>query len=323
MAGLEQYESWQSTDREAGLALEIESSCAPLGQRITGVDLSKPLDDTTFAEIEAAWNRYGVIVLPGQELTPEQQIAFSLRFGEQEQYLLGEFLLPGHKEIFVVSNIIENGKPVGMADAGRTWHSDMAVIEAPPRGSILYALEVPRDLDGTARGDTWFASSQAAYDALPQATKDRIDGLKGIFSYDHYIQVKADRLAAGNATAASTNAHGARKSQYPDRAHPLVRVHPITGRRCLYMAEDLMSGIVGLEQGEAMHLLADLWAHLTQPQFVYRHVWNEGDLVIWDNCSSVHRATGDYGPHQYRRMHRTTLKGTVPVGPELRQHAAE
>jgi taurine dioxygenase len=305
------------------MPLQIEGKGAPLGHHILGVDIAAGLDDRTFNEIEAAWDKYGVVVIPGQKLTPEQQIAFSKRFGEQEQYLLGEFLLPGHPEIFVVSNVVENGKPIGMADAGRTWHSDMTVIAAPPRGSILYALEVPRDADGTARGDTFFASSQAAYDALPAATKNRIDGLKAVFSYNHYIKIREQRAITGTGTSNSAKVHATQKDAYPDRQHPLVRVHPRTGRKCLYLAEELVSGIVGMDDSEAQKLLTDLWAHMTRPEFVYRHVWNEGDLVIWDNCSAVHRATGDYGPAQRRRMHRTTLKGTVPVGPAMRQHAAE
>ena len=304
------------------MALQLRKSGAPLGHAILGVDLSRALDDATFAEIEQLWDEYGVIVLKDQKITPDQQIAFSQRFGEQEPYMLGEFLLPNHPEIFVVSNIIENGKPIGMADAGRTWHSDLSVLPRPPRGSILYALEVPRDDAGEPLGDTWFASTQAAYDALSDSMKRRIEGLKIIASYDYYIQRRIDRAASKAGEAGTAAAHAAQKNRYPDIEHPLVRVHPRTGRRCLYLSEELVRGIPGLPDSEAHDLLAELMAHATQPQFTYRHRWSEGDMVLWDNCSSLHRATGDFTPAQRRRMHRTTLRGTAPVGPAQSAAAA-
>ncbi|GAA4323936.1 TauD/TfdA family dioxygenase [Pigmentiphaga soli] len=297
------------------MKLDIEYAQAPLGHKIHGVDVAH-LDDDQFRQIEDLWNRHGVVVIAGQKLSPDEHIAFTRRFGDLEKFVIDAYNLPGKPEIFVVSNIIENGKPIGMADAGRMWHSDMCFTPVPPRGSFLYALEVPM-LNGQPLGDTYFASTAAAYDALPEATRRRIDGLRAVNSFSARVAVAAERAEkAGNvdpATIAHMKAERDKtKAEVPDVEHPLVRTHPITGRKCLYVSDLITSDIVGMPAEEGRALLKTLLEHVTRPQFVYRHRWQVGDLVMWDNCSSMHQAVGDFQLPLRRRMHRTTLKGTPP-----------
>jgi taurine dioxygenase len=284
----------------------IAFASAPLGHHLMGVDIAAGVSDPQFAGIEAAFNRYGVIALRNQRITPEQHIAFSRRFGPTERYGIASYLLPGHPEIFVVSNIVEDGKPIGMADAGRAWHSDMCYVPNPPRCSLLYALEVPRDGRGEPLGDTCFASTQTAYDALPEDMKRRLDGLTVRNSYAASVERK-QKLKRDHVGEFSQEERQKARDKFPDVLHPLVRAHPITGRQCLYLSEGLSAGIEGLSETDSAALMAELLAHMTKPEFVYRHRWCEGDLLLWDNCSSIHLATCDFTPEQRRRMHRTTI----------------
>lgn len=291
-------------------SIQIRRVDAPLGHHVLNADLNR-LDDATFEQIEDAFNRYGVIVIEGQTLSPEAQLAFTRRLGKEIRYPIPDFQLPGFPDIFVVSNVIENGKPVGMADAGRLWHTDMMFTEAPPRCSLLYALEVPTR-DGVPLGDTLFASTAAAYDALPDATKDRIDDLRTINSYRRYAERRHREEAQSKPETTGQAVRNKNQDVHPDIVHPLVRTHPITGRRCLYIADGTTVEIVGWSQADSDALIAQLLAHMTRPEFIYRHRWQVGDVVIWDNCSAIHQALGDYELPERRRMHRTTVEGTRP-----------
>jgi taurine dioxygenase len=210
---------------------------------------------------------------------------------------------PEHPEIYVLSNIIENGKPVGIKDAGNYWHTDLSYTRAPSRGSIMYAIEVP-EKDGAPLGDTQFASTAAAYDALSPELKEKLQGLKAIHRFwDRYLR---ERKAAGSDVMISDE----RRAGTPDVVHPVVRTHPFTGRKCLYVNEGFTVGIVGMPEDESRALLKELFAHCTKPEFTYRHQWRVGDIVMWDNCATLHRATVDYALPQRRLMQRTTLTGT-------------
>ncbi|GAA4322082.1 TauD/TfdA family dioxygenase [Pigmentiphaga soli] len=285
--------------------LPIAFSSAPLGHQVMGVDIAAGVSDEQFKAIEDAFNRYGVIVLRNQKLTPEQHVAFSRRFGPTERYGIATYLLPGYPEIFVVSNVVENGKPIGMADAGRAWHSDMCYVPNPPRCSLLYALEVPRDENGEPLGDTCFGSTQAAYDALSPEMKKTIDGLRVRNSYAASVERK--RKLQRDHSQMSQEERLKVQAKFPDVLHPLVRVHPFTGRKCLYLSQGMSIEIEGWSREASQELIGELLAHMVKPEFVYRHRWCEGDLVIWDNCSSIHLAIADFGAGQRRRMHRTTI----------------
>ena len=281
------------------LALTIIPTGAALGVEIRGVDLSRALDAATFSAIDEAYDAHGVIFFREQNITPPQQVAFSRRFGEIELNIFGErWSVAGSPEIVVVSNITEDGRPVGIRRAGENWHSDMSYAARPPRGTLLYALEIPV-LHGLTVGDTEFASAAAAWDALPAAMRARIEGRRGIFDF-------SARKRAFPLTQAE-------KDRYPPVRHPLVRTHPRTGRRCLYVMRDDCVGIEGLVSDEAEALIAALADHIVKPAFIYRHQWRVGDVLMWDNCTAQHRAIQDYDMPQRRLMHRTTMGGAVPV----------
>ncbi len=285
------------------MALSVHRAPAALGAEMRGVDLSRAIDDETFREIVAAWRQHEVIFFRGQALTPEQHIAFSRRFGELEHHVRQECCRPGFPQIFVVSNVIENGKPIGSQDAGLFWHSDLCYKNEPSRGSLFYAREVPVE-NGQPRGDTMFSSMTAAYDALPHGMKRMLEGRQAINSYTHgYYR---DRKSGPRPKLTAEQ-----MSRTPDVAHPIVRVHPDTGRKCLFVNEGYTTRIVDMDPGESDALLAELFAHIRKPEFVYRHQWQVGDFLIWDNCATQHRAVPDYTLPQRRLMERTTLTGSA------------
>lgn len=286
------------------MPLILRGNGKPLGFEISGVDLSQPLDRETVDAIDAAIVEHSVVVIRNQHLTPAQHVAFSRLLGEPAIHTNKNYLLAEHPEIYIVSNIVENGRNIGVADAGPTWHSDFSYLAAPAKYSLLYALEVPV-IDGVTRGDTSFASTFAAYDALPDTRKRELEGLKVIYSYgDQYEK----RRRSGSKLVPLND-----QEKPPEVAHPVVRTHPKSGRKCLFVSDGTALGVRGMPEDEGRQLLRELIDHCTQPEFVYRHNWRAGDLVIWDNCSSLHRANSkDYELPHRRRMHRTTLSGSVP-----------
>ncbi len=286
----------------------IRRTDGPVGGEISGVDLSQPVDDGTFERIRKAYHEHSVLVFRGQKLAPAQQVAFSRRFGDLDIHVLKQFLLPDQPEKLVISNILENGKPIELADAGRVavWHTDVSYMREPSAGSALHALEVPKNEAGEIVGDTLFASTFLAFDALSDAMKKRLEGLKAI----HRMTKGYDR--EGDAPAMRLKYDASQRAQTPDQAHPLIRTHPVTGRKCIYINQLCVTGIVGMPDAESGPLLDELYAHCTRPEFIYRHKWRLGDLLMWDNCSLQHLAVQDYALPQRRRMHRTTIRGSVP-----------
>jgi len=299
------------------MSIEIKFVDAPLGHEIRGVDVSKPIPDDVFAEIEAAYDRYGVIVFRDQKLSPEQQVAFSKRFGPLDRYVLEKYNMKECPEVFIVSNVIEDGKPIGLADAGRYWHSDMWVTQKPPRGSMLHAIEVPHDDKGKPLGDTCFISMQAAWDALPDDLRAKIDGRTAVYSGQKFVEFRISTTPVDPKTGQLSAADRAgmeerRKNIAPEISHPMVRTHPRTGRKCIYYSEGSIDRIEGYSREESERILEAVHRHIMQPQFFYRHSWRVGDIVMWDNCSCIHNAIGDFEWPQRRRMHRTTLGNPPP-----------
>ena len=303
------------------MAIDIRYADAPLGHEICGVDLSKPIAEEIFAQIEAAYDRYGVILFRGQTLTPEQQIAFSSRFGQLTRYSTDRYNMAAHPEIFIVSNVQEGGRDIGLADGGRYWHTDMWSTTHPPRGSILYALEVPMR-DGEPLGDTWFCSTSAAYDALPESLRRAIEGRRAVFSTERYAELKRARTPVDQATGKLPASFLERDVNRPKnivQTHDLVKIHPRSGRKCIYFSEEAITHIVDMDEKESADVLAELHSHVLQSRFTYRHRWAVGDLITWDNISCMHKAIGDFEPLR-RRMHRTTL-AALPL-PYTAQRAA-
>ena len=282
--------------------MQIVPSPDIIGAEIHGVDLAQPLDAAAFAQIEAAPNKHAVICFPAQKLNEQQMIAFARRFGEVEKIFLTHYAHPQYPEIMYVSNIKENGRDIGHADAGRVWHTDMSYTARPPRATMLYALEVPVD-NGVVLGDTLFSSAADAHDALPQATQQHISNMRAI----HQVAGRRARTGTGQHDQAL------RKAQ-PTVVHPVVRTHPHTGRKCLYVSKGECEGIEGMPQEEALKLIDELAEHTIDARFHHRHRWRVHDLLMWDNCTLQHLASLDYQWPQHRRlMHRITVGGTAPV----------
>ena len=280
------------------MAIQVKPSGAALGAEITGADLTQPLDDASFAQIRDAFYKYEVIYFRGQALSDEDHIRFSARFGELRKLKLGNVLHVVHPEIFVISNIVKEGKHIGSYDAGIFWHTDGAYLANPHAISALRALEVPV-VDGRVLGDTNFASTSAAYEALPQSMKKRLDGL----------QAKQSIIKRLNKTLESgiKKDYAATIKADPEAIHPVVRVHPVNGRKCLYVTEGYTERIIGMPDDESRDLLAELTAHCVKPEFTYLHNWHKHDLVMWDDCTTQHKATFDYPASTPRLMHRTTV----------------
>ncbi len=284
-----------------------------LGAEISGVDLSKPLDNNTFTQIAKAFFDNEVVFLRNQKLTEAQHVAFSRRFGELEAHVRKESRKPGFPEILVVSNVLdEHDKPVGSQDAGRFWHSDLSYKKEPSLCSLLYAIEVPVK-DGTALGDTQFASTTAAYEALPDEMKQRLRGMKNVHSYVYYRnknrQAQKEAAARGGRVVTEYELSEEQLKSVPDVEVPVVRTHPVTGRKGLFVNEAHTSHVAGVSKEESDRLLAFLCRHIVQPEFIYRHTWRPGDLLMWDNCVVQHKATFDYDLPLRRLMYRTTVRG--------------
>jgi taurine dioxygenase len=285
------------------MALSIHPMDAALGAEIRGVDLSQTLDDETFGRIEDAFNAYSVLLFRGQSLAADRQVAFSRRFGDLEVHVLDQYNHPDYPEILVVSNIMDGDRHVGIYDAGKYWHTDLSYMDVPSRGSMLHAIEVPLE-NGAPRGDTLFASTTAAYDALSEDVKRRIEGLEAVYSLGH----RFSRIVADGDTGAGMTED--QKAMAPEVVHRVVQTHPVTGRRVLYVNEGQTARILDVPAAESRALLETLFAHVKRPEFVYRHTWRVGDVVMWDNIPTQHLAVQDYALPQRRYMHRTTLRGS-------------
>ena len=280
---------------------DIRPLDAALGAEVLDLDLSRPLNDPDFARIHRAWLDHGLLIFRDQPISPEQHIDISRRFGPLQVHVLKQFLLANHPEVFIISNIVENGQPIGLADAGKFWHSDLSYVELPSKGAMLSAQELPEE-----GGDTLYASQQTAYETLPAELRKAIEGKRAAHSYTARY---ADEVFKGVRRPTLTQAQLA---QVKPVVHPVVRTHPETGRKGLFVNENFTTHILDLPEDESKQLLAELYAHSVKPEFIYRHQWQANDLLFWDNRALIHLATG-CPSHLRRRMHRTTIQGDMPV----------
>ena len=267
-----------------------------LGAEIIGLDLSQPLDDVSFSEVHRAHLEHLVLVFRNQRITPQQQIDFSRRFGPLDQHPADDAVLPDHPEVLLVSTRREDGKYVGIPDGGPMWHSDLAYRPRGSVGSMLYAIEIP-----DAGGNTGFKNMYMAHDALPGDLKREIDGKRAIFL--------AGRNNAKQSFIRPLN--DAQKDRTPAIAHPIVRIHPETGRKAIFANPQHTVAIEGMEETESDDLLAALFEHCDRPEFSYSHTWKQGDLTFWDNRCVQHIADHTHlaDPGYIRHMHRTTIEG--------------
>lgn len=279
---------------------EVRRFNAPVGAEILGLDISKPINAEDFHRIHRAHLDHHVLVFRNQQITPQEHIDFSRRFGPLEIHVLHQFHLKNHPEILIVSNIKENGEPIGLGDAGAYWHSDLSYKPQPSLGSLLHAQELPSE-----GGDTLFADQHLAWEALSPELQQRILPLKA----EHSYLAKYEELRAKNPWRPKLSQ--AQVDQVKPAVQPVVRTHPETGRKALFVSEHFTTRIVGLPQEESDALLAELFVHSVKPDFVYRHRWAPHDLVFWDNRSLMHLAAGT-PDHLRRRLNRTTIAGDTP-----------
>jgi taurine dioxygenase len=267
-----------------------------LGIEASGVDLSQPVSDAAFADIERTFFAGQVLVLRGQHLTPAQFVAFARRLGPPEPHVIDQFHHPADPNILILSNRKNDGQPVGLADAGTYFHTDYSYLQVPARATMLYSIEVPM-----AGGNTLFANQYAAYDGLSESMRRRVALMVAVHHYGNRKEANdASRIAASPLTAEQ-------KAKMPLITHPLVRSHPVTGRKALYAVSGSSYGIVGMPEDEAVALLDELAAHATQPKYVYSLAYRVGDVVIWDNASLLHSATLT-DPDDPRTLWRITIK---------------
>ena len=266
------------------------------GVEIEGVDLRREPADADIAEIRRLWNEHGLVLLRAQEFSLDQHIAFSRRFGVLD---LNETLKPfrhaGHPELLVLSTIPVAGKPSVSENVGRHWHTDLSYTTRPPLGSLFHCHVIPE-----VGGDTVYASMTAAYDALSERFKALIEGLEAVHDYMQVENMKK-RDPALVAELRKTN---------PPVAQPLVRPHSETGRKTLYLGEQVTKQIVGMTERESAGLLTFLAAHMVDPLFTYRQKWQKNDIIMWDNRSTMHLALADFEPGSHRYCIRTTVLGT-------------
>ena len=280
------------------MPIEVRPIHASFGAEVVGVDPATELDDRAMAAIEAAWTRHSLLLFRGVRMTPERHVAFTRRLGPLHVMEPLEFNLPGHPEVFVVSNVEEDGKPVGLRRAGWGWHSDGEDKAIPNAGSLLYAVEV-----APAGGDTLFADTYAAFAALPAGIRRVIAGRRACFSRVRLHQVHYPHMPPLT---------DAQKAGRPDVWHPIARRHPRSGWTALYIGRWACE-VEGLPEEEGQELIRFLQEFATRPEFVYRHRWAVGDAVLWDNRCTQHCATEFDEARYRRRMHRTTLEGGPPL----------
>ncbi|MDZ4018965.1 TauD/TfdA dioxygenase family protein [Pseudomonas sichuanensis] len=279
---------------------EIRPFTGAVGAEIVGLDLTRPVNAEDFNRIHRAHLDHHVLVFRDQRITPEQQIAFSRRFGELQIHVLKQFLLAGHPEILIVSNIVEGGANIGLGDAGKFWHSDLSYKELPSLGSMLHAQELPSE-----GGDTLFADMHKAWDAVPDALRKVIKGRDAAHSYTaRYAETKFEGNWRPTLSAEQL-------AQVQEVIHPVVRTHPENGRQALFVSEGFTTRIVGLPDDESRDVLQQLYALSVLEQNIYRHQWQPHDLVFWDNRSLIHLATG-CPAHLRRKLYRTTIQGDAP-----------
>jgi taurine dioxygenase len=292
------------------MAIQVTPFAAGLGADIAGVDISQPLEPTDRDDIRRAWLDHLVVRFRQQPLDDEQHMAFTRQFGELEYSAFGlierqygvrseiDSRSKKRPEIAVISNIVENGRPIGGLGAGEAfWHTDSSFVDVPPAGSFLRAIEIPPQ-----GGATYFLNMYSAYDSLPSELKARIASLTAVHAATHS---SAGEPRKGFETITDV-------SRVPGARHPLVRTHPETGRKALFLGRRLNAYVVGLPVAESEELLDTLWSYAKQEKFVWRQDWRVGDLIIWDNRCVMHRRDA-FDPASRRLLHRTQTRGTRPI----------
>jgi taurine dioxygenase len=284
--------------------MRIHPSGEALGARIEGVDLAQPLSDDDFKQILRVLGEHGVLCFPEQRLETAEFARFGRTFGELEVNVANQFHEPDFPEVMVLSNMTEDGRPIGLADAGQGWHTDMSYSREIALANVLHALKVPMR-NGRPLGDTQFRNMHAAYDDLPADIKTRLTERTATHDFAKFWDMM--RARPGSRRAPLT---AAQRTAKPAVSQPIFRVHPITGRAVLYCNPGYATCIDGMAEPESDELLRFLFEHQAQPKYFYAHRWAEGDVLMWDNIGTVHNAAADYRSDEPRYMRRVQVMAT-------------
>lgn len=278
--------------------MNITPSGESLGARIEGIDLSKPLSGADQEKIRQALGRYGVVSFPNQALEPVDLKNFSRRFGTLEINVANAYQESGHPEVMVLSNIVVDGKPLGLADAGQDWHTDMSYSREMAFANVLYGIEIPHR-NGEPLGCTEFCNMRAAYLDLPDALKQTLAGRTATHDFNKFWE--AMRRDKGSKRPPLTAEQRAKR---PPVSQPIFLTHPITGDKVLYCNPGYAELIDGMEKAQSDEILAFLFKHQLQEKYRYRHRWTERDVLMWDNFGTIHNAVADYTPDEHRLIKR-------------------
>jgi len=285
--------------------MRVIPSGRSLGAVVEDIDLSRPLSADEDRLVVAALGERGVLRFPGQKLDAGQLKRFAARFGDLEiNVASGAYQEPGHPEVMILSNIVENGKAIGLADAGQDWHTDMSYSKTIAFANVLYGVKIPRR-NGQPLGNTEFCSMHAAYEGLPGELKKRLDGKTVLHDFSKFWDKM--RQEKGSKRPPLTEAQ---KKAKPPVSHPIFLTHPITGRKVLYANPGYSIRINELPRKESDETLEYLFAHQTQPEYRYASRWSEGDVLMWEDFGTIHNAVADYGPDEPRLIKRCQVMAT-------------
>jgi taurine dioxygenase len=284
--------------------MKLIPSGAHLGATVEGLDLSQPIHEETVEKLIEAIGKYGVLRYPGQTLTTLQLKAFAGRFGKLEINVAGAYQEPEAPEVMILSNIVRDGKPIGLADAGQGWHTDMSYSRTIAFANVLYGIEIPCR-DGKALGNTEFSSMHAAYEDLPQDLKTRLEGKTVLHDFNKFWEMM--RREKGSKRPPLSEAQ--RKAK-PPVSHPVFLRHPITGKKVLYANPGYSMRINELPEKESDEILDFLFEHQLRPEYRYSFSWTPGDVLMWENFGTIHNAVADYGPDEHRFIKRCQVMAT-------------
>ncbi|OZI43243.1 TauD/TfdA dioxygenase family protein [Bordetella genomosp. 4] len=278
--------------------MKIEPQSGGMGATIYDIDLSQPLTEERYRTIEQALGRYGVVSFPKQTLTAKQLRDYAENFGTLEINVANMFHDPDYPEVMILSNIKEDGKPIGLSDAGQDWHTDMSYSKTIAFSNILYGIQIPMR-NGEPLGNTEFCNMHAAYEGLPEELKQELEGMTITHDFNKFWEMM--RREKGSTRPPLTEEQRKRK---PPVSHPVFLTHPITGRKVLYANPGYSMRINELSEARSNEVLEFLFQHQLQEKYRYRHRWAQGDVLMWDNMGTIHNAVADYRPDEHRLIKR-------------------
>jgi taurine dioxygenase len=288
--------------------VKVTSSGEILGATIEGLDLAKPLAQEEFDLVLRSLGERGVVRFPRQQLSGRELADFGARFGKLEINVANAYQEPGIPEVMILSNIVEDGKPIGMADAGQDWHTDMSYSRMIAFANILYGVKIPHR-DGKPLGATEFCNMHAAYEGLPAEMKRDLEGMTVLHDFNKFWEMM--RREKGSKRPPLTETQRRAK---PPVSHPIFLTHPITGRKVLYANPGYSIRINELPQKESDRTLAFLFGHQLKPEYRYAFHWQEGDVLMWEDIGTIHNAVADYGPDEHRLIKRCQVMATMFYG---------